>query len=74
MDQIVVYKTHRIHTSLLTSGQWLSMIVTLGGRKLPTHDALTDTVTRVPGEYPTKEEALQAAQRYIDEKESPRQE
>jgi Arc/MetJ-type ribon-helix-helix transcriptional regulator len=35
-----------------------------------TKDSLTDTVTRVPGEYPSEEEAMQAAMRYIDEQEA----
>jgi Arc/MetJ-type ribon-helix-helix transcriptional regulator len=35
-----------------------------------TKDSLTATVTRVPGEYPSEEEAIQAAMRYIDEQEA----
>jgi hypothetical protein len=66
MDSGVIYKNHRIHLSLLKSGLWLGQIVSLGGRKPVTEDSLTDTVTRVPGEYPSEAEALQAASKYID--------
>ena len=39
-----------------------------------TKDSLTDTVTRVPGEYPSEDEAIQGAERYIDAEDSRRQE
>jgi hypothetical protein len=38
-----------------------------------TKDSLTDTVTRVPGEYPSEDEAIQAAKRYIDDEATHRQ-
>jgi hypothetical protein len=61
-----VYKEHRIHSSRLASGFWLSMIVKLGRRKVMNRDSLTATVTRVPGEYDSEEEAIHVAKRYID--------
>ena len=60
------YKQHRIHTTQLFSGPWISTIVNMGRKTVLTKDALTDTVTRVPGEYGSEEEALQAAREYID--------
>ena len=35
-----------------------------------TKDSLTDTVTRVPREYPSEDEAIPAAMRYLDEQEA----
>ena len=67
-----VYKAHRIHTTRLFSRPYVSMIVSLGTRKPLTTNSLTDAVTRVPGEYPSEEEAIHAAKRYIDEKDSRR--
>ena len=61
-----IYKEHRIHTSRLQSDRWLSVIVKLGQRKAMAKDSLTPAVTRVPGEYPSESEALQAATQYID--------
>jgi len=61
-----IYKGYRIYTSRLFSGPWLSMIVNMGRKTVLTKDALTDTVTRVPGEYTSEEEAIQAARAYID--------
>jgi len=69
-----VYKGHRIHISRLYSGPYISMVVRLGKPKPLTKNFLTDTVTRVPGEYPSEDEAIQAAMRYIDEEDSRRQE
>ncbi len=74
LDDALVYKAHRIHTKSTTSGLWVSMIVGLGTRKPMTKDSLTDTVTRVPEEYHSREEAILAAKRYIDEPDSRRQE
>ena len=65
-----VYKAHRIHTTRLFSRPYVSMIVSLGRRTPLTTNSLTDTVTRVPGEYPSEAEAIQAAMRYIDEQEA----
>lgn len=65
----LVYKEHRVHSSRLASGPWLSTIVTLGRKKVMTEDSLTPAVTRVPGEYDTEEAAIQSAKRYIDEEE-----
>ena len=50
------------------------MIVSIGTRQSTTKDSLTDTVTRVPGEYQSVAEALEAAKRYIDEEDARRQE
>jgi len=67
-----IYKENRIHTSRLPSGRWLSKLVRLGGKRVPTKDSLTDAVTRIPGEYGSVEEALQAAKRYVDAEEEER--
>jgi hypothetical protein len=61
-----IYKQHRIHTTRLSSGPWVSMIVNVGRKTVPTKDALTETVTRVPGEYELEDMAIQAARAYID--------
>ncbi len=62
-----VYKEHRIHASQLPHrGHWIIVIVKLGQARRITADSLTEKVTRVPGEYPSKAEALQAAAQYID--------
>jgi hypothetical protein len=60
-----IYKEHRIHTTPLLSGRWISAIVNFGKKKVVTKDSLTDTVTRVPGEYDSEEQALRAAREYI---------
>lgn len=69
MTEGFVYKGHRIHSTRLASGLWLSMIVKLGEKKVMTKDSLTPAVTRVPGEYDTEEEATRSAKRYIDDDE-----
>jgi len=56
------------------SGLWVSMIVSIGTRQSTTKDSLTDTVTRVPGEYQSEAEALEAAKQYIDEEDARQQE
>jgi hypothetical protein len=61
-----IYKAHRIHTRRLFSGAWVGTIVNVGTRTVPTRDALTETVTRVPGEYESEDRAIQAARAYID--------
>ncbi len=66
MENAPVYKAHRIHVTRLFSRPYISMIVSLGQQTARTTHSLTDTVTRVPGEYPTAEEAIEAAKRYID--------
>jgi hypothetical protein len=58
-----------MHVAYLPSSLWLSMIVSVGKRKAMTKDSLTAAVTRVPGEYESEAEALQAAKRYIDAEE-----
>ena len=68
-----IYREHRIHTSRLPSGRWLSKIVKLGKKRAMTKNSLTAAVTRIPGEYDSEEQALQAAERYIDEEEGHRQ-
>ena len=62
-----VYTAHRIHTDRLLSGPVTSMVVSLGQRKPLTGDSLTERVRRVPGEYPSEAEAIQAGKHYIDE-------
>lgn len=66
MDQGVLYKAFRIHVYSLPSRHWLSQIFSIGKRMPATQDSLTDTVIRVPGEYPSKDGAIQAARQYID--------
>jgi hypothetical protein len=61
-----IYKAHRIHITPLFSGRWISAIVNMGKKKVVTKHSLTDSVTRVPGEYDTAAEALLAAKQYID--------
>jgi hypothetical protein len=61
-----VYKGHRIHTKRLFSGAWIGTLVNVGKATIPTRDALTDSVTRVPGEYESEDQAIQAARVYID--------
>jgi len=73
LNDATVYKAYRIHTRSLMAGPWDSVIVSIGRRKPMTKDSLTDTVTRVPGEYHSREEAMQAAKRYIDGEDSHRQ-
>jgi len=70
LDNAPVYKAHRIHITRLYSRPYVSLIVSIGIRKPMTKDSLTDTVTRVPGEYPSEEDAMQAAMLYIDEQEA----
>jgi Arc/MetJ-type ribon-helix-helix transcriptional regulator len=70
LDNAPVYKAHRIHITRLYSRPYVSLIVSIGIRKPMTKDSLTDTVTRVPGEYPSEAEAMQAAMRYLDEQEA----
>jgi hypothetical protein len=74
VNKAPVYKARRIHTSRLMRGPWVSIVVSIGTRQPMTKDSLTDTVTRVPGEYPSEEEAIQGAKRYIDAEDSRRQE
>ncbi len=62
-----VYKQHRIHTRQLPSGPWLASIVSVGKRETITENSLTETVTRIPREYDSEEEAIQAARDYIDQ-------
>jgi hypothetical protein len=64
-----VYKQHRIHTLQLASGLWLASIVNFGKRRSVTENSLTDAVTRIPREYDSKEQAVQAAREYIDQQE-----
>jgi hypothetical protein len=42
------------------------MLVRVGAKTHPTKDALTETATRVPGEYASEDAAIQAARLYID--------
>lgn len=74
LENAPVYKGYRIHTSQLFSQTFVGMIVRLGGRSPLTTNSLTDTVTRIPGEYEDEAKAIQAAQAYIDAamKEAPR--
>ena len=68
MKRNPVYKQHRIHPQELGSGLWLTCIVNVGKPEIATADSLTDVVSRVPGEYPSEREAIQAAERYIDQR------
>ncbi len=68
LKETTIYKDHRIHTTQLPSGLWLTSIVNVGKRKITTADSLTDAVSRVPGEYRSEREAIQAAERYIDQR------
>ncbi len=71
MKQSPVYKQYRIHTQRLAiSGQWIASIVNCGRQKQTAKDSLTDTVTRIPKEYESKAEAVQAAREYIDQQET----
>ncbi len=69
MKESPVYKRHRIHTLQLASGVWLASIVNFGKRKMSTENSLTDAVTRIPREYDSEEQAIQAAKTYIDQQE-----
>jgi hypothetical protein len=62
----LLYKAYRVHVAHFPSGLWLSMIVSVGKRKVINKDSLTPAVTRVPEEYESEAEALEAAKRYID--------
>jgi hypothetical protein len=62
-----IYKAHRIHTTPLSSGRWISVIVNMGQMKAATKHSLTPTVTRVPDEYDSKADTLKAATQYIDD-------
>jgi hypothetical protein len=66
LNQNPVYKQHRIHPQGLLSGVWRVSIVNFGNRKMTTGDSLTDAVTRIPREYGSEEQAIQAAKEYID--------
>ena len=70
LESAPVYKAHRIHVTRLYSRPYVSLIVSIGIRQPMTKDSLTATVTRVPGEYPSEAEAIQAAMRYIDRQEA----
>ncbi len=49
------------------SGLWIACIVSCGSQDQTTEDSLTATATRIPKEYESKEEAVQAAKDYIDQ-------
>ncbi len=67
MKESPIYKQYRIHTAELSSGEWVASIVNMGKRKLITKDSLTMAVTRIPKEYSSEAEAIQAAKDYIDQ-------
>jgi hypothetical protein len=69
-----LYRGYRLHTARLPSGRWLCSLVRLGPQHQMTPDSLTPVVTRVPGEYASEAEALEAAQRYINEEKARRKE
>ncbi len=73
VEENPVYKQHRIHTQHLPSGLWLASIVNVGKRKMTSTDSLTATVSRIPHEFDSEPEALQAARRYIDLQEAMRE-
>ncbi len=62
----MIYKQHRIHTQQLVSRFWIASIVNIGKQKTTTKNSLTDAVIRIPGEYDSEEQAIQAAKDYID--------
>ncbi len=71
MNQSPVYKHYRIHAQRTPiRGLWIACIVSCGKQKQTTTDSLTATVTRIPKEYESKAEAVQAAKGYIDQQES----
>ncbi len=66
-----VYKHYRIHAQRMAiSEQWIACIVNCGRQLQATEDSLTATVTRIPKEYESKEEAVQAAEDYIAQQET----
>jgi len=69
LEESPVYKGHRIHTMQLPSGSWVTSIVNLGKRKMTSMDSLTAAVSRIPGEFDSERDAVQAAQQYIDQRE-----
>ena len=69
MKESPVYKNYRIHTKPLLSGLWIASIVNFGKRRVSNTDSLTAAVSRVPGEYDSKPEAVYGAKRYIDQRE-----
>ncbi len=73
VEENPVYKQHRIHTQHLPSGLWLASIVNVGKRKMTTTNSLTAAVSRIPHEYDSETEAIQAARRYIDREEEMRE-
>ena len=60
------YKAHRIHPTRLPSGSWITSIVKLG---LPKKGNAGPPVERIRGDHPSKDEAISAARRYIDQQE-----
>jgi hypothetical protein len=69
LKESTIYKEHRIHTKPLSSGLWIASIVNFGKRKLVNTDSLTAAVSRIPAEYDSEREAIEAAKRYIDQRE-----
>lgn len=72
MKEALIYRHYRIHTTPLRGEQWLAMIVKLGAKSSLTKDSLTPAVTRIPGEYVSEAEAIDAAKRYINNEEAGR--
>ena len=68
MEESTLYKGYRIHTKQLPSGLWLTSVVNLGKQKVTTMDSLTAAVSRIPGEFDSEREAIQAAKQYLDER------
>lgn len=62
-EESSVYKAHRIHTTQLISGSWITSIVKLG---VPKQGNAGPPVERIRGDHPSKDEAISAAKRYID--------
>ena len=67
LKESTVFKEHRIHTKQLPSGLWVTSTVNFGKRKVINSDSLTAAVSRIPGEYNSEQEAIQAAKRYINQ-------
>ncbi len=56
LTSIVIYKGCRIHASRLVSGMYVASIVAPGA-----------TVAHVPGQFESREQAVQAAWQHVDQ-------
>ncbi len=60
VEREVVYKNHRIHAAYLFGGGWVVSVLHTEGKG--------SGVEAVSGEYQTYEDAVSAAERYIEQK------